>query len=252
MNAYLAPTALVDFDAPSIRALVVRRGWSALDPFERIGAAYRFVRDEIAFGYSETDDIPASRVLADGYGQCNTKATLLMALLRALNTPARLHGATIHKSLQRGVVNGALYFVAPTNIIHTWVEVLHDGRWTGLEGVIVDTSYLDGLRARFPNAPSAFVGFGVGTRDLRRPPIDWEGQDTFIQSTGVNQDFGVFDDPDTFYQRRGRNLQGVRAWLYAKLWRHILNRNVARIRGARSYQPASDARCQPATVCAAR
>ncbi|MDP2808518.1 MAG: hypothetical protein Q8O34_00025 [Rhodocyclaceae bacterium] len=31
--------------------------------FERIGAIYRFVRDEIAFGYNQRDDLPASRIL---------------------------------------------------------------------------------------------------------------------------------------------------------------------------------------------
>lgn len=41
------------------------------------------VRDDIVFGYNIDDEIPASKVLADGYGQCNTKGTLFMALLRA-------------------------------------------------------------------------------------------------------------------------------------------------------------------------
>ena len=52
---------------------------------DRIGAAYAFVRDEIAFGYNLADDLPASRVLEDGLGQCNTKGTLFMALLRHPN-----------------------------------------------------------------------------------------------------------------------------------------------------------------------
>ncbi len=41
--------------------------------YDRIGAAYDFVRNEILFGYNRTDAIPATEVLADGYGQCNTK-----------------------------------------------------------------------------------------------------------------------------------------------------------------------------------
>ena len=41
--------------------------------FERIKSIYGFVRDDILFGYNIDDDISASRVLSDGYGQCNTK-----------------------------------------------------------------------------------------------------------------------------------------------------------------------------------
>ena len=98
---YLLETPLLDFGSGPIRALIGAKGWQRLNAFERIGAAYTFVRDQIAFGYNSDDSIPASAVLADGYGQCNTKGTLLMALLRALEIPCRLHGFTIHKALQR-------------------------------------------------------------------------------------------------------------------------------------------------------
>lgn len=238
----LRATALLDYEAESIQRLVARRGWRALTPHERIGAAYAFVRDEIDFGYNETDSLPASRVLADGYGQCNTKATLLMALLRALGVPSRLHGGTIHKRLQKGVVNGLFYLLAPTSIFHTWVEVSVDGRWIGLEGVILDAAYLRGIRSSVARDQTRFLGFGVGTENVADPPIAWRGTDTFIQSTGVNADFGVYDDPDGFYAEHGENLSGVRAWLYARWIRRVLNRNVARIR-ARGGDAALGAMC---------
>lgn len=79
------------------------------------------MRDEIAFGYNTQDDLPASRVLADGIGQCNTKGTLLMALLRAMDVPCRFHGFTIDKALQKGAITGLAYWLAPRNIIHSWV-----------------------------------------------------------------------------------------------------------------------------------
>ena len=95
----LLPTRLLDFTHPAIEGLVAQRGWRQLAPFERIGAVYDFVRNEIAFGYNEGDELPASRVLADGIGQGNTKSTLLMALLRAVGIPCRFHGFTIDKPL---------------------------------------------------------------------------------------------------------------------------------------------------------
>lgn len=51
----LRATPLLDFDHPTIRDLIAARGWAGLAPFGRIGAAYDFVRDEIAFGYNRDD-----------------------------------------------------------------------------------------------------------------------------------------------------------------------------------------------------
>lgn len=113
IDPLLTATRLLDFEAAPIADLVAGRGWQAFGEHDRIGAAYDFVRNEIAFGYNRADDIPASEVLSDGYGQCNTKGTLLMALLRCLGIRCRLHGFTIHKALQRGVVPEWVYPLAP-------------------------------------------------------------------------------------------------------------------------------------------
>jgi transglutaminase-like putative cysteine protease len=67
------PTELLNFRHPTVQSLVAGRRWRELGIRDRIGAAYKFVRDEIAFGYNKADDLPASQVLADGIGQCNTK-----------------------------------------------------------------------------------------------------------------------------------------------------------------------------------
>lgn len=241
-NTHLQATRLLDVDDPGIQELVAARGWRSLPERERIGAIYDHVRDEIAFGYNAADDIPASAVLADGYGQCNTKTTLLMALLRAAGVACRFHGATIHKRLQKGVVPALFYPVAPDSIVHSWAEVFFDGRWVGLEGVILDAAYLDGLRTRVHPGGGSFLGYGAGTDDLDAPPILWEGTDTAIQATGINHDFGAFDDPDAFYDRHGSNLSGPKALLYRHAVRHAMNRNVAAIRATGQAIPTACAR----------
>ena len=81
-NKYLKKTPMVNYDAAPIKDLIRSRGWETLDTFSRIGAIYDYVRNEILFGYNRSDTLTAEEVLADGYGQCNTKATLLMALRR--------------------------------------------------------------------------------------------------------------------------------------------------------------------------
>ncbi len=51
-------TPLLAFNQPVVQSLIDQRGWRSLDQFERIGAVYAFVRDEI--GLATT---PASRAL---------------------------------------------------------------------------------------------------------------------------------------------------------------------------------------------
>ncbi len=227
----LQPTALLDYRHPSLEALIREGGWRALPEFERIGAIYDFVRDAIPFGYNRSDDLPASQVLAEGIGQCNTKGTLLMALLRGSGIPCRLHGFTIDKALQKGAVTGPAYLLAPRSILHSWVEVHYAGRWVNLEGFILDRAYLQRLQQRFAGHEGAFCGFGAATPDLQNPPVVWQGTDTYIQKDGINRDFGVFDSPDEFYARHGTNLGGFKRWLFQHVVRQRMNRNVARIRG---------------------
>ena len=109
MHSMLTATRLLDLDHPDIEALVARRGWRSLSTCDRIGTVCDFVRNEIAFGYNGGDELPASRGLVDGIGQCITKGTLLMALLRAVGVPCRFHGFTIDKPLQKGAITGLAY-----------------------------------------------------------------------------------------------------------------------------------------------
>jgi len=225
---YLQETPLLDFGSQPIQDLISSRGWDKLSPYDKIGTAYDYVRNEIAFGYNSTDTLPASKILRQGYGQCNTKTTLLMAILRGLGLPCRFHGFTIDKRLQRGVVPELVYGIAPKNIIHAWVEVNFNDAWVNLEGFILDDGVLSSLQSAFPGQ-NALCAYGAGTDNLQNPGVTWEGQDTYIQKTGINQDFGVFPDPDSFYKNHTQ-LTGVRGILYRAVVRHWMNRRVRKIR----------------------
>ncbi|MCV2881299.1 transglutaminase-like domain-containing protein [Actibacterium sp. XHP0104] len=231
-DPFRAPTPLLDFEAGSVADLVVARGWRDLPRADRIGAIYDFVRDEIAFGYNRADNIPASAVLADGYGQCNTKGTLLMALFRAAGIRCRLHGFTIHKALQRGVVPELIYPLVPAEILHSWVEVDHDGAWISLEGFILDAPFLKVLQHSFAGQDS-LCGYGAGTDCLSAPPVAWQGGDTYIQKTGITRDLGVFDSPDAFYAEHSQQVGQLRDWLYRSVIRHWMNARVRALRTGR-------------------
>jgi len=229
-SIYLKETRLLDFSHPSIANLPQWEQWNTLEEKERAGAIYDFVRNDIAFGYNSSDDIKASAVLADGYGQCNTKGTLLMALLRKAGIPCRLHGFTIHKKLQAGAIPPFLQRIAPDEIIHSWVEALIDGKWLKLEGFILDTAYLCAVQNKFIHINGPFSGYAIATGDLQNPKVEWSGEDTFIQADGIAEDYGLFDSPDAFYRQKGVNLSGVKSWAYKAILRHWINKNVERIR----------------------
>ena len=228
----LRPTPLLDLEHPSIHRLVAERGWPDLPPSERIGAIHDFVRNEMAFGYNRGDAIPASAVLADGYGQCNTKGTLLMALLRAVGVRCRIRGFTIHKALQRGVVPEPVYPIAPEEILHSWIEVETGAGWVSLKGFILDRAFLSRLQAAFEGVEN-LCGYGAGTDRLSAPAVEWTGGDTHIQRTGIVRDLGVFDDPDAFHAAHGQAFGVVRGLLYRGAIRHWMNARVRAIRAGR-------------------
>lgn len=146
------------------------------------------------FGYNISDDITAEQVLKDGYGQCNTKGTLFMALLRAVNVPCRIHAFTIDKALQKGAMTGI-------------------------------------LQNKFKECSGAFCGYGVAVKDFKNPVIDWNANNTYIQSEGINQDFGLYDSPDEMYKEHKQEMSEIKELLYKNLGRHLMNRNVNKIRG---------------------
>ncbi|BDS13662.1 transglutaminase-like domain-containing protein [Aureispira anguillae] len=236
---YLAETQILNFSNPLIQNLIHQKNWRKLDTVAKVKAIYNYVRDEILFGYNRSDSISATQVLADGYGQCNTKSSLLMALLRAVGVPNRIHGFTIDKALQKGAITGIWYLLAPKNILHSWVEVYVDGNWYFLEGVILDKPYLTALQTQNSACKTTFCGYGAYTDNFQNPAIDWNLNHTYIQEKGINQDFGLFDNPDEFYAQHQQKLGRIKAWMFQHIIRHKMNKNVQNIRNAKPFLPKS-------------
>ena len=82
----------------------------------------------------------------------------------------------------------------------------------------------------FPDARGDFCGYAIGTQSIEAPSVEWNGSDTYIQKTGINRDFGVFDSPDSLYAAHGSNLSGLRRLLFIWVVRHLMNATIGRIR----------------------
>lgn len=228
---YLRETKILDYSSKQIQLLIETRGWKSLPEVKRVKAIYDFVKDEIVFGYNVDDGVKASRVLKDGYGQCNTKGTLFMALLRVCGIPCRIHGFMIDKILQKGAMTGLVYKSAPDEIFHSYVEAYVCGEWYNLEGVILDNAYLTALQKTFlPEKDGSFVGYGVATKNFASPPVEFDCCDTYIQKEGIVRDFGVFGDPDSLLKEHGQRMNFLKKCVYRLIGRHLMNNNVKKIR----------------------
>jgi len=230
MNTYLNETELLDYSNSSIQKLIEIKQWNQLDDVSCVQEIYNYVRDAIKFGYNTSDTLTASQILNDGFGQCNTKATLLMALLRAVDIPCRIHGFTIDKALQKGAISGIWYLLSPKNILHSWVEVFVNDQWYFLEGVILDSPYLQKIQLMKNSETNVFCGYGVFTDNITNPTIEWNLNHTYIQNKGISADFGVFNSPDAFYANHQQNLNPLKKFIFKHWVRHVMNENVDKIR----------------------
>lgn len=157
-----------------------------------------------------------------------------MALLRGCGIPCRVHGFTINKELQKGIMRGIVYKNAPQNIFHSWVEVLFEGKWFELEAFILDKLYLEKLQKINSNCAGVFCGYGVAVNDFKNPIIEFDKNNTYIQSEGINQDFGVYDSPDELLEEHHQEISAIKGFAYRNFGRHLMNRNVKKIRNWRS------------------
>lgn len=230
MTKYLNDTAMLNYRDQEIAKLVMANKWNDLDEYDKIGAIYNYVQNDILLGYNKRDDLTATQVLADGIGQCNTKATLLMALLRVVGIPCRLHGAKVTKVFQRSLMPKIMARLAPSSIVHTWVEVSYNGEWLCLEGVITDKAYISGLRQMFPDYKGEFFDYAVAVKEFDNIKIDWMGESTAIQQQAILVDLGIYDSPDEFYAEYKQDYRGIKKFLYENIGRIIMTNKVAKIR----------------------
>ncbi len=223
---------LSNHNDPVVRECAARLTAGAMDDRSKLEKLFLYVRDEIKFGYPLKGDlVSASETISLGYGQCNTKSTLFVALCRAVGIPARVHFSLIRKEIQRGIFTGIAYRLMPDFISHSWVEVLIEERWRNVDSFINDREFfLAGrkmLRERgWDTGYSISCSSGDADIDLS---IDDE---RFVQMNAVTDDHGVWEDPSEYYLSDNyKNNPGFLKRLLYVLMVNFLNRRVERLRG---------------------
>ena len=153
-----------------------------------------------------------------------------MALLRGCDIPCRIHGFTIDKKLQKGAMTGIVYYSAPKNIFHSWVEIYFENQWYELEGFILDNEYLTKLQKKYAECNGPFCGYGIAVKDFRNPIIDFNRNNTYIQSEGITQNLGVYDCPDQLLKEHHQEMSPIKTFIYRYIGRHLMNYNVKKMR----------------------
>ena len=134
------------------------------------------------------------------------------------------------KDCRKGAMTGFVYRNAPKSIFHSWVEINFESQWYELEAFILDKTYIKKLQERNPECRGAFCGYGVAVKDFRNLIIEFDRNNTYIQSEGINQDFGVYDCPDELLKEHHQEISAFKAFAYKHIGRHLMNRNVRKIR----------------------
>jgi len=196
---YLHPTAYLDFGHPHVREAAGDIAGQGMSDADAARAIFRFVRDEIAFGFSGGFwNNTASEVLRSGRGYCNTKSTLFVALLRARGIPARQVFVDIRTSVLHGIISPGTPYVD-----HSYSEVHLDGAWRATDAYITDPDLFAAAQPRILRE-GRVMGYGVHATGSN----DWDGESpSFAQFNMLDErpistrTFGVFDDVGDFYTR---------------------------------------------------
>lgn len=180
-----------------------------------------FVRDSIRFGVTHRfDDATPEQTLEAGAGHCNPQGRLLVALLRALDIPARMHFVWIRMEVLRGLFP-PLFSGFPYAGQHAYVEVDLEGETQNIDSFIVDSPLQRGAVARL-RRENRLMGYGTHVDGK----VNWQADgDAFSQLVGSEMllgDVGPVEDVEAFFRsKRYRNLiagRRISTWLTPGHW----------------------------------
>ena len=228
-DQWLGSTQLLDLNDPKLRIQALRITQLASSATQKAVFIHDFVKS-LPFGcVAAFDHVPAAAVLRAGRGDCHTKGTLFVALLRAAGVPARLRFVSLSSRFLAGIID-----VTHESITYAVGEVYLSGRWVQTDTYVTDKQFelrvlrkLVELRLK--------VGLGIHVNADRY----WSGQkDSHAQYSDKDpsslplEDLGVAHDPKYFYSD-GSKQERQLGWTKRLKWllvATVINHRVGKIR----------------------
>ena len=194
-SRWLRNTDLLQHDHPKVRLLALKLTQLKPGAREKAMACHQFVR-QMPFGHAGDAATTSSlAVLEAGMGDCFTKSTLFIALLRSIGIAARARVVAMPPGYLRSVND-----TAANTIEHVFTEVLLEGRWLGVDSYVVDPDLGLAARVRLINEKRQ-CGYGVHLKGQ----VGWDGKSSSFGQFSMDDpaglpvlDLGAFDDVKQF------------------------------------------------------
>ncbi|MDP3618211.1 MAG: transglutaminase-like domain-containing protein [Ramlibacter sp.] len=133
----------------------------------------------------------AREVIAAGRGDADDKSTVLIAMMRAVEIPARIRYIELRGEILRGLTSGVASAVRPV------AEIWLNGTWMRTDTYIFDAAYMAAARRRLQDSGWDW-GYGIhreGHMIWTAAGDAWLGGMPTAQDPMVMNDMGVFSDP---------------------------------------------------------
>lgn len=195
---WLRPSALLDLEDPKLRLRVHALTQLCKNEREKALVLYRYVKRLPLARRLKLRALTAREVLDEGRGDAPDKATLLVALLRIAQLPARVRYVTLAGEILRGIAPGLGEAARP--IVEIWLN----GRWLRTDTYIFDPVCMAAARQRLRDLGWEW-GYGIHVNGH----MVWDGlEDSFLGGVPtecdlmVVRDLGVFHDAADFKRSR--------------------------------------------------
>jgi hypothetical protein len=190
---------LSDFDNPTVANLYTSLTTDKGTPAEKVESLFYYVRDQIKFGFPPTwDVVTAFESIYHKMGYCNTKATLFVALCRAVCIPARVHFALIDIQIMHGILPAFVFPLMPKVGGHSWSEVQLDGDWKPIDSYIDDKPFYEQAVKQLKKSGLPF-GYSVSYKDGKSSCEFNFGEKGFVHMGAVREDHGVWEDASEYF-----------------------------------------------------
>ncbi len=190
-SGWLASTSLLDLEDTKLRLRAHALTQLCKSEREKALAIYGFVK-RIPFAKPLKMRLRTAReVIAAGRGDADDKSTVLIALMRAVEIPARIRYIELRGEILRGLTTGVASAVRPV------AEIWLNGTWMRTDTYIFDAAYMAAARRRLQDSGWDW-GYGIhreGHMIWTAAGDAWLGGMPTASDPMVMNDMGVFSDP---------------------------------------------------------
>lgn len=228
-DQWLGSTHLLDLDDPKVRIRALQITQLAETDTQKAVLIHDYVKS-LPFGcVAGFEHMSAGAVLRSGRGDCHTKGTLFVALLRCAGVPARLRFVTLTSAFLHGIIE-----IPRHTITHAVGEVYLQDRWIQTDTYVAD-ALLEANACVLLERQGLRMGYGIHVDACQ----GWDGlthahgQYTLQDPASLPvHDWGVAHDPENFYSNQDHPSLKL-GWLTRVKWllaAGLVNRRTQKVR----------------------